>query len=208
MNGWLILAVLFAFALGSLWLLRIRGPVLMLAAAAMLFGAAGYSLQAHATLAGSPREASAAEPPIPLTAIRHEFFGNFTPEESWLSISEALARSGDTEGSVGVLQNAVRKYPGDVQLWVGLGNALVDHSGGLTPAGQFAYQRAAELAPGHPAPIFFLGLALARSGDRDGALAAWKQILASAPANASWRPVVEDAIAALEGRPAPQETGS
>ena len=63
-------------------------------------------------------------------------------------------------------------------MWVGLGNALVDHAGTLTPAGELAYRRAAELAPGHPAPRFFLGLALARSGDRAGAVAMWRQILA------------------------------
>jgi cytochrome c-type biogenesis protein CcmH/NrfG len=106
------------------------------------------------------------------------------------------------------LQNAVGKYPGNAQLWIGLGNALVDHAGGLTPASEFAFQRAAELAPGHPAPPFFMGLALARSGDRDGALALWRGVLADAPANAEWRPVVEDAVAALQAPPSPQAKGS
>ena len=82
-------------------------------------------------------------------------------------------------------------------MWVGLGNALVDHAQGLTPASQFAFQRAVELAPGHPGPIFFMGLALARSGDRAAAVALWKEILAQAPADASWRPIVEDAIAVM-----------
>jgi cytochrome c-type biogenesis protein CcmH len=198
MSGWITLALMFAVSLGLLWLLRLRGPVLLLAAAALLFGCAGYALQGHPALSGSPRDANALPPPVPLTDMRHAFFGNFSAEESWLSISEGLARAGDTEDSVGVLQNAVGKYPGDPQLWIGLGNALVDHAGGLTPASQYAYQRAAELAPGHPAPLFFMGLALARSGDREDALAMWKEVLASAPADAEWRPLVEDAVAALQ----------
>ena len=208
MNAWIILALLFAAILGSLWLLKVRGAFLMFAVSAMLFGSVGYVLQGSPFYAGSPRAAVAAQPPIPLADIRHGFFGNFTGEESWLSISEALARTGDTEGSVNVLKNAVGKYPGNAQLWVGLGNALVDHAGGLTPASQFAFQRAAELSPGHPAPAFFMGLALARSGDRDGALELWKGILADAPANASWRPVVEDAVAALQSPRPTQATGS
>jgi len=208
MSGWLIIALLFAVALGALWLLKVRGAFLMFAASAMLLGGAGYALQGNPDYAGSPRAATSAEPPIPLADIRHEFFGHFTGEESWLTISEALARTGDTEGAVNVLQNAVGKYPSNPQLWVGLGNALVDHAGGLTPASQFAFRRAAELAPGHPAPLFFMGLALARSGDRDGALALWKQILADAPANAGWRPVVEDGVAALQSPQRPQPTGS
>jgi cytochrome c-type biogenesis protein CcmH len=197
MTAWIILAALFAAALGALALQRVRGPVLMLSASAMLFGCIGYVVQGHPGLAGSPREAQSLQAPIPLTDMRHAFFGNFTGEESWLSISDALARSGDTEEAVGVLQNAVGKYPRNAQLWVGLGNALVDHAGVLTPASEYAYERAAELAPGHPAPVFFMGLALARSGDGQGALALWKQVLAQAPADAPWRPMIEDAVAAL-----------
>jgi cytochrome c-type biogenesis protein CcmH len=197
MTGWIILAGLFAISLGILALLRVRGSILMLAASAMLFGCIGYVVQGQPGLPGSPRDASAFQAPIPLTDMRHAFFGNFTGEESWLSISEALARSGDTDEAVGVLQNAVGKYPRNAQLWVGLGNALVDHAGVLTPASEYAYQRAAELAPGHPAPLFFMGLALARSGDGQGALALWKEVLARAPADAEWRPMVEDAVAAL-----------
>ncbi len=201
MSGWINLALLVIAAVGALRLLGMKGPLLQLGAAALLFGCAGYALQGHPGLAGSPREARMLEPPAPVTEIRHAFFGNFSGEETWLRISESLAKTGDTEDSVNVLQNAVGKYPADPQLWIGLGNALVDHAGVLTPASEFAYQRAAELAPRHPAPLFFMGLALARSGDRDGALAAWKQVLASAPPNAEWRPMVEQAVGALDTPP-------
>ncbi len=112
-------------------------------------------------------------------------------------MAEALARSGDTENAVNLLQNAVGKYPNDPQLWVGLGNALVDHAQVLTPPAQLAYQRAAELSPGYPAAPFFYGLALARSGQPEAAVAVWRRILADAPANASWRPLIEAGIAAL-----------
>jgi len=200
-NGWIALVLLFVASAAALRLLGLRGPLLQLAAAALLFGCAGYALQGHPGLAGSPREAKDAGPPIPLTQIRHGFFGDFSPTEHWLIMSEALASQGDTEEAAGVLQSAVREHPGDAQLWVGFGNALVDHAGMLTPASDFAYRRAAELAPGHPAPIFFMGLALARSGDREGALTLWKSILAKAPADAPWRPMVEDAVAALSNPP-------
>jgi cytochrome c-type biogenesis protein CcmH len=112
-------------------------------------------------------------------------------------MSEALARDGKSEDAVGILQNAVRRYPGDPQLWIGLGNALVDHGRGLTPPAEFAYQRAEQLVPGHPAPHFFYGLALARSGDRADALKEWQQVLATTPKDASWRPLVEQGVAAL-----------
>ena len=123
-------------------------------------------------------------------------------------MSEGLARAGNTEDAVGILQNAVGRYPGDAQLWIGLGNALVDHAHGLTPPAELAYRRAAELAPGHPAAPFFYGLALARSGDRAGAVAVWQRILANAPPKASWRPLVELGVATLSPKPARQRWGS
>jgi cytochrome c-type biogenesis protein CcmH len=210
MSGWAALLLLISFSLALLWLLRVRGAMLQLAGAALLFGAAGYALFGSPGLPSSTRSAEQRRPPIPLTKLRHAFYGNFGPTEHWLIISESLASRGKTQEAAGVLQSAVREHPGDPSLWVGLGNALADHSNSLTPASELAFKRAAELAPGHPAPRFFFGLALARSGDSKDAIMIWRQILAEAPADASWRPFVEDAIAALEGpRTRPQAaTGS
>lgn len=201
MIGWALLLLLFGVGLLVLRLLGLRGWTLQLGAAALLFGCAGYALQGNPGLAGSPTAAASTRAPIPLTKIRHSFFGQFSGAEPWLRISEALASRGNSAMAVEALRSAVREHPGDTQLWVGLGNALVDHSGALTPASQLAYRRAAELAPGHPAPMFFMGLALVRSGDRDGAITLWREALAGAPAEAGWRPLVEDSLAALEQSP-------
>lgn len=202
MNGWIALALLFVGSVAGLWLLRVRGPLLQLAAAALLFGCSGYALQGSPGLAGSPRQAQSFGSPVPLTEMRHSFFGNFAPNEHWLLMSEAIGSRGNSEEAVSVLDSAIRQHPDDPQLWIGLGNALVDNMGTLTPASEFAYRRAAELAPGHPAPLFFMGLALARSGDPQGATAMWKEVLAGAPADAGWRPLVADALAALQSPPA------
>ena len=132
-----------------------------------------------------------------MTKARHAFFGNFSAAESWIRISEALARDGQSADSVGILQNAVSRYPHDPQLWIALGNALVEHGRGLTPPAEYAYRRAQEAVPGHPAAPFFYGVALARSGDRRRAVELWREILADAPADASWRPLVEQGVQAL-----------
>lgn len=209
MSAWISLAFLVAAALVLLRLVGLRGPMLQLAGAALLFGAAGYAMQGLPGLAGSPRSSAERPAPIPLTKLRHAFFGQFGPTEHWLLIAESYARRGDTENAVGALGSAVREHPGDPTLWVGLGNALVDHAGTLTPASDLAFRRAAELAPGHPAPRFFMGLALARSGDPENAVMLWRRILAEAPPDASWRPLVEDAIRAIEAPSRPQAaTGS
>jgi cytochrome c-type biogenesis protein CcmH len=202
--GWFILFLLIAVSLAALRLLDVRGPCLTASAAALLLGAAGYALQGRPDLPGAPAAGTEQTGALPLTEARHAFFGNFAPAEPWLRMSEALARDGQAADSVGILENAVKRYPGDPELWIGLGNALVDHARGLTPPAELAYRRAAEAAPGHPAAPFFYGLALARSGDRDGAVKLWKDILAKAPPDASWRPLVEQGVAALSAPAEPQ----
>ena len=198
MSGWFALLLLIGATLAVFWLLRVRGAMLQLVGAALLFGAAGYAFVGRPGLASAQRATEQGQAPIPLTNLRHAFFGRFTPTEHWLVISESLARRGKTQDAAGVLQSAVREHPGDPALWIGLGNALADHAGTLTPASDLAYRRAIELSPDYPAPRFFYGLALARSGDGKAAITLWQQILAEAPADASWRPLVEDAIAALD----------
>lgn len=197
MNGWITLAILVAAAIAALRLMRVRGPLLQLSGAFLLFGCAGYALQGSPYQPDSPRKAGPPGPMMPTAPLRHAFFGEFSPEEEWLVMADSFASQGDTEEAVGVMDQAVRLHPDDYILWVGLGNALMDHAGVLTPAAEQAYKRAAQLAPGYPAPLYFFGLALARSGDRDGALTLWRDILAKAPADASWRPIVENSIAIL-----------
>src|SRR3546814_4192640 len=101
--------------------------------------------------------------------------------------------------AAGVIGSALREHPNNADLWVGLGNALVLHADGLmTPAAELAFQRAAAIAPDHPGPKFFYGLALAQGGKFDEAEAIWRNVLATAPPDASWRPMIEERLAMLE----------
>ena len=195
--AWILLLSLIVVSLGILWTIGVRGGLLAASAAALLLGASGYALQGRPNLPGVRAAASEAHDIFPLTDARHAFFGFFTPAESWLRISEALERDGQSEDAVGVLENAVKRYPGDPQLWIGLGNALVDHARGMTPPAELAYKRAEEMSPGYPGAPFFYGLALARSGDRQDALALWQGILKTAPEKSDWRPLVEHGVEAL-----------
>jgi cytochrome c-type biogenesis protein CcmH len=200
--AWLGLLALIAMAL--LWLLKLRGSLLMLAAAAIAFGCAGYAMQARPDLAGTPRSSATRPPPVPLSGARHALMGQFDAADAWMSMSEALASRGNTEDAANLLRAQVKRHPNDYRLWVGLGNALVDHSRTLSPSARLAFQRATALAPGYPAPPFFLGLAEARSGNPGAAVRLWQGILADAPADASWRPMIEDGLLLMtHGAPPP-----
>ncbi|HET9399105.1 MAG TPA: tetratricopeptide repeat protein [Sphingomicrobium sp.] len=207
--GYLALGFSAFAALAVLWLMKLRGPMLTLAATAIAFGCAGYALQGSPAVEGQPRLAADRPPPLPLSGARHAMTGQFDYSDTWLNMADALASRGNTEDAARLLQAQVGRHPRDYKLWVGLGNALTDHARTITPAARFAYLRAAELAPGYPAPKFFLGLAEARSGNPQEAVRLWREILATAPPNASWRPMVEDGLALMSrgaaGSPPPAE---
>ena len=198
MMGLILLIALALLSVAALWALRVRGPSLTLAAAALMFGGAGYALQANPGLAGSPARGSAATHHVDVAGARHILMGQFTRSEHWMILADSFASRGKTDEAVALVQSGLRAHPDDYSLWVGLGNALVDHAGVMTPAAELAYARAEKLAPWSPAPKFFHALALLRSGQRDVALKEWKALLASAPAQADWRPLVEDGVAMLE----------
>ena len=94
--------------------------------------------------------------------------GRFDRASSWLTIAE-LASAAATPRR----RRGVQARPGASagrRLWVGLGNALVAHADGMmSPAAELAFDRADRLAPEHPAPRFFYGLALAQGGQFDQA---------------------------------------
>jgi cytochrome c-type biogenesis protein CcmH/NrfG len=199
--AWLPILLLAILALLALWkLARFDRAALQLAAAALLLAMAGYAWQGNAGLAGSPRAAAAraAVPDSAFATLREPFLGRFDVAGRWLTIAEMYQRKGDTEKGVKLLSAALREHPRDPDLWLGMGNALLLHGGGaLNPASELAFRRAAALAPGHPAPEFFYGLALAQSGRFREAESRWEAALAAAPADAGWRPIVEERLELL-----------
>ena len=191
----LVLLLIVAGALGAMRLVGLRGPLLTLAAAALAFGGAGYALQGRPGLPGAPREEIGRAAPPSLAGPRAALMGQFNSADRWLIIADSFAQRGQTADAVGVMRSAVRAHPRDYILWVGLGNALADHARTMTVPAAYAFDRAEQLAPHAPAPRFFRGLALVRSGQIEDGAAQWRALLATTPPNASWRPMVENALA-------------
>ncbi|MFY8193795.1 MAG: tetratricopeptide repeat protein, partial [Novosphingobium sp.] len=98
-----------------------------------------------------------------------------------------------------VLRKGTQQFPKDADLWVSLGNALVGHSDGMiTPAAQFAFQKAANIDPAHPGPPFFMGLALAQTGRLADARAMWAELLKRSPADAPYRADLAERIQRID----------
>ena len=202
MMGWVVFLILAAALLALLWRFAgFRGALLQITTAAVLLAMAGYAWQGRPALEASPAAARGRQklPETAFAALRGEFFERFTSSSRWLIIADSYQRRGNTGAAVGIIRAGLRESPRDAARWTGLGNALVLHGGGvMNPAAELAYRRAGALAPDHPAPPFFYGLSLIQSGQIVEGEAVWRRILADAPADASWRPVIADRLALID----------
>lgn len=202
MMGWIIIFVLVLICAAALiWLGKLSRTTYEITAAALLLGVAGYAWQGNPGMAGVSVEPKEAPNSFDDTTIdaRNELGERFGTAQEWLVFSDSLNRSGKHGAAANYLRNGVKEHPEDPDLWVGLGNALVVHANGvITPAAQFAFQKAADLSPEHPGPPFFLGLAYAQSGKIDQARAIWTELLARSSEDAPWREDLESRLATME----------
>ncbi len=183
-----------------------RAARLPLALGVML-GLTGYLLAGRPGVPGAT-VARAAPPGFgeALTDPRRGMARRFGPDAQWLGLSDGLLRNGNSLGAARLLEQGLRRNPRSVDLWVGYGNALLAHSGGVsTPASERAFATAAAIDPGHPAPPFFAGLAQAQGGERAAARRTWAALLARTPQGAPWRADLVAGLAELDRAPGAPE---
>jgi cytochrome c-type biogenesis protein CcmH len=204
MSGWIVMLLLAAAVMLGLWRwLRRDLGAMQFVGAAMLLALAGYAWQGQPGLAGAPKAQVEAEPlpPTDFAQLRRPLLGEFDGAGTFLTMSDAMISSGNTLAAVRTLRNQLDKTPRDMDLWLGLADALIQHAGGmLTPAAEMAFNRAAQVAPDHPAPRFFYALALARMRQFDAADQFLQQVLDMPQTSETWRTYVgraREAVASM-----------
>ncbi|MEJ7926506.1 tetratricopeptide repeat protein [Sphingobium sp. AN641] len=202
MMGWIIALGLCVTILAALAFVgRIPRATWEMTAAALLLGLAGYAWQGQPSLAGEPRRTAKEDQPFDegMAERRRAIAERFGPAGQWLMMSDALGRQGKTREAANILQSGLRQTPNDPNLWLGLGNALVAHGGGIvSPGADYAYRRAIQLDPTAPAAPYFYGLALARSGEVARARALWAPLAARAPRDSEIRAELEQNIRRID----------
>ncbi len=171
-----------------------RAPLLAAAVATVALGAAGYALSGRPDLPARPAPVAPPDATVQPAAEQasQALMENFGDVRAWITLTDALMRAGRTETAVHALESGLEALPDSPDLWVQMGIALVAHANGeVVPAARLAFDRASRLAPDHPAPAYFLGLAWLQSGEPQRAIETWASLLERSTEDAPWRPMIQ-----------------
>ncbi len=121
--------------------------------------------------------------------------------QGWEVIAPVYFRMQRFDEAAAAFANAARLLGETSQRLAGFAEATVMANGGeVTDEARATYEKLAVLQPDRVEPKFWLALAKEQRGQTADAIAAYKALLASAPADAPWRPLVEERMAGL-GKP-------
>ncbi len=106
------------------------------------------------------------------------------------------------------LRKAITLAPGRADLWSTLGEAFIAGADGVVDVdAKRAFQEALKRDPDNLPARYYLGRAAFADGDKDGAIAAWRGVLANLPADDRRRAALEAEIAAAQTGAAPGSGG-
>ena len=174
-------------------------------AAVMFYLALGSPWLGDFPLASRARTADANQPLENMVAqVVAHLEKNPADARGWTVLAPVLARLGRYDDAVGAYRNVIT-YAGDsAERRADLGEALALVAGGVVTAEAKAeFERAVAQDADEPRANYFLGLAAEQDGRQADAAAIWRILLAKAPADAQWRPLVQDALTRVGGSAAP-----
>jgi cytochrome c-type biogenesis protein CcmH len=156
-------------------------------------------------LAQRDRTPAATQPLDDLVAqVEQHLEKNPSDGRGWDVLAPVLARLGRFDDAITAFRNSIT-YNGDsAGRRADLGEALVAAAGGVVTAEAKAeLERAVALNADDVKASYFLGLAAEQDGRSADAASIWRAMLAKAPPNAPWRPLVQAALVRVAGSPVP-----
>jgi cytochrome c-type biogenesis protein CcmH len=160
-------------------------------------------------LASRVRTADANQPIENMVAqVEAHLEKNPTDGRGWTVLAPVLARLGRFDDAARAYRNAIN-YAGDsAERRSDLGEVLAGAAGGVVTAEAKAeFERAVAQNADEPKANYFLGLAAEQDGRQADAAAIWQGMLAKAPADAPWRPLLQSALARVGAPAAPAVSG-
>jgi cytochrome c-type biogenesis protein CcmH len=156
-------------------------------------------------LASRTQAPSTAQPLDALVAqVQAHLEKNPTDGRGWNVLAPVLARVGRFDEAASAFRNAIRYNGESASLRADLGEAMAAAANGVVTAdAKKEFERAVALNPEEIKGRFFIGLAAEQDGRGSEAADIWRAMLAKAPADAPWRPLVQAALARVGGVPVP-----
>jgi cytochrome c-type biogenesis protein CcmH len=122
-----------------------------------------------------------------------------TDGRGWEVVAPVYMRLERYDDAVKARRNALNLLGATAQREVDFGEALMSAAGGVVTAdSKAAFERATAMEADNFKAMFYLGLAAQQDGNRVEAARMWRNLIAKAPANAPWLPVVRDSLARVE----------
>ena len=129
---------------------------------------------------------------------------NPTDGRGWNVIAPVLARLGRYDEAVRAYRNSITYIGDSAPRRADLGEAIAGAAGGvITAEAKAEFERAIKLNADEVKASYFLGVAAEQDGRPAEAGSIWRGMLARAPADAPWRPLVQAALARVGGSTAP-----
>jgi cytochrome c-type biogenesis protein CcmH len=118
-----------------------------------------------------------------------------TDGRGWTVLAPALARLGRYDDAVRAYRNSITYGGESSERRADLGEAIAAAAGGVvTSEAKAEFERAVALDADQAKANYFLGLAAQQDGHLAEAASIWRTMLAKAPADAPWRPLVQAAL--------------
>jgi cytochrome c-type biogenesis protein CcmH len=125
---------------------------------------------------------------------------NPTDGRGWNVLAPVLERLGRFDDAVRAYRNSITYNGESPERRSDLGEAIAAAASGVVTAeAKTEFERAHTLNADDPKANYFLGLAAEQDGRKDDAANIWRTLLAKAPADAPWRPLVQTSLARVGG---------
>ncbi|HUF44185.1 MAG TPA: c-type cytochrome biogenesis protein CcmI, partial [Aestuariivirgaceae bacterium] len=156
-------------------------------------------------LPGQPLQARLAAPVEDLDLqtligrIERHLADNPQDGKGWEVLAPVYLQIGRTEDAVEAWRSAIGLLGATPERLGNYGEALVTAAEGVVGIeARHVFEAALAAAPDSPLPRFYLAMAAEQDGDWRDAAARWRQLVADAPADASWRPTAVQRLAGAE----------
>jgi cytochrome c-type biogenesis protein CcmH len=121
--------------------------------------------------------------------------------DGWAVIAPVYFKLGRYKDAANAYAHAAEIKGETVERLAGFADSTIRAADGIvTEDARLAFQKILKLAPGQPQARFWLALAREQDGQLNEALAEYKAIVAAGPADAPWRPGIEQHIAEVSRR--------